>query len=62
MRIWNEHDGTQVACMGESARARTRSKEQYLREEAKQFHCMILDATCMPLEMSAQQIWEQLHH
>jgi adenylate kinase family enzyme len=44
------------------ANATMMSWAKYLREEAKQFHCMILDTTRMPLEMSAQRVWEQLHH
>jgi adenylate kinase family enzyme len=42
------------------ANATMMSWAKYLREEAKRFHCMILDTTRMPLEMSVQQVWEQL--
>jgi hypothetical protein len=35
---------------------------RYLREEAKQLNCVILDTTLMPLETSTQLVWEQLDH
>jgi adenylate kinase family enzyme len=44
------------------ANATMMSWAKYLREEAKHFHCMILDTTRMPLEMSVQQVWERLYH
>ena len=33
---------------------------KYLRDEAKQMHCRILDTTLSPLDVCVEEVWAQL--